>query len=419
MLDPRRQPHPRADPMSTVEVSAEEALADLITRVGAARRTHIGFPAAQDMDWSAVAALTGTLLNNCGSPLDDDVFAGQTKAMEREVLATFADLFRADVNTVRGYVSAGATEGTLWALSQARTRHPDTIVYHSQSAHYSVGKSATLLGLPAVAVRADDSGEIDYHDLLRHLHRNAHRPATVVATVGTTMREAVDDIRRINAGLDDIGASARWIHADAALAGVPLALLDPGSRPGIDFADGADSIVVSGHKFFGTPMPCAVVLARHASAGQHVTYIDAHDTTVSGSRDGHAPLALWWALKTLGRGGLRRRAERARRMAEYTRRRLDHLGWTAYRNVHAFTVYFKTPPEAVVSRWRLPVDAGWSHVICMPGVTRNILDAFLADMSRATAASRGQITKPQPGKASRSRSTHRSTSRRGAIHAVS
>jgi histidine decarboxylase len=369
------------------------------------------------MDWSAVAALAGTLLNNCGSPLDDGVFAGQTKAMEREVLATLAGLFRADADTpVRGYVSAGATEGTLWALSLARTRHRDTVVYHSQSAHYSVGKSAALLGLPVVAVRADDSGEIDYHDLRRHLHRNAHRPATVVATVGTTMQEAVDDIRRINAALDDSGAAARWIHADAALAGVPLALVHPDSRPGMDFADGADSIVVSGHKFFGTPMPCAVVLARHASTGPHVTYIDAHDATVSGSRDGHAPLALWWALKTLGLSGLRRRAERARRMAEYTRRRLDHLGWTAYRNAHAFTVYFKTPPEPVVSRWQLPADAGWSHVICMPGVTRNMIDSFLADLSRATAASRGSTTRPRAG---RSRPTHRSIPIPGAIHAIS
>lgn len=65
MPEPRREPHSSHD---RALAGPAVVLADLIARVRTARRTHIGFPAAQDMDWSAVSALTGTLLNNCGSP---------------------------------------------------------------------------------------------------------------------------------------------------------------------------------------------------------------------------------------------------------------------------------------------------------------------------------------------------------------
>jgi histidine decarboxylase len=119
--------------------------------------------------------------------------------------------------------------------------------------------------------------------------------------------------------------------------------------------------------------------------GRCVDYIASVDTTITGSRSGHTPLLLWYALARYGVDGLRARAEAARRLAAYTQARLTEIGWEAWRNPHAFTVVLKTPPPAVTSRWVLANGSdGWSHVICMPGVTAAQIDRFVGDVASAT-----------------------------------
>ncbi|WP_344513171.1 pyridoxal-dependent decarboxylase [Dactylosporangium maewongense] len=163
----------------------------------------------------------------------------------------------------------------------------------------------------------------------------------------------------------------RWVHADAALAGIPLGLLDPADRPGFDFGDGATSIVVSGHKFLGVPAPCAVLIVRDSARprhhtghdaghgpggdavyGRHIDYVGSLDTTVSGSRSGHMALMAWWALQTWGLDGLRRRAEQARELAAATTQRLDDIGWRAWRHPLALTVVLDQPPGFGITRSR-------------------------------------------------------------------
>jgi histidine decarboxylase len=272
-------------------------------------------------------------------------------------------------------------------LHLARRLHPDGVVYHSATAHYSVPKAIDLLAMPSIAIRVDEAGHLDYDDLSAQLDRHRDRPAIVVATIGTTMTEAVDDVRRIDQILDSLAIRRRFVHADAALAGIPLALLDPTKRPGFDFADGADSVVVSGHKFIGSPFPCGVVVVR-ASDRMRLTrgaaYTGSPDTTVSGSRSGHAPLLLWYAIRRNGVDGLRARADRSRELAAYAHRRLIDIGWDAYRNEHAFTVVLATPPTPVTDRWVLASSGGRSHIVCMPGISRTQIDQFVADLHAAT-----------------------------------
>src|SRR5262249_50090245 len=105
--------------------------------------------------------------------------------------------------------------------------------------------------------------------------------------------------------------------------------------------------------------------------------------TISGSRSGHAPLLLWYALRTLGIEGLRRRADECRRLAAYTMKRLVETGWEAFRHDHAFTVVLRTPPEQVTKQWVLAASNGWSHIICMPGITYSQIDGFVKDLEIA------------------------------------
>jgi histidine decarboxylase len=365
---------------------------DSLTRAWeAARPLNIGFPGATDFDFADLGpVLGGQLLNNVGDPFVDGSAANQTKWAEREVVGFLADLFRVPRPQVWGYVTSGGSEGNLYGLWVARSLFPDGIVYHSDAAHSSVDKAVSLLGMASVRIRTDRWGSLDYADLTAEVRANRTRPAVVVASIGTTMTEAVDDVRSIHAVLDDIAVRRRFVHADAALSGIPLALMDPGARFGFDFADGADCITVSGHKFLGCPMPCGVVLVRRelrdrvAQAGR---YTGSPDTTITGSRNGHTPLLLWQRLATLGVDGLRRRAEASRQLAEYAHMRLLEIGWPAHRFPHAFTVLLRTPPEPVASQWVLAsTGGGWSHLIAMPGVTRDQVDAFVDDLTEASAS---------------------------------
>jgi histidine decarboxylase len=353
-----------------------------------ARQTNIGFPGATDFDYAALAPFFAShLLNNVGDPFSDGTGTNHTKAMEREVVAFVADLMRAPAGDRWGYVTTGASEGTLYALLLARALYPNGMTFVSDAAHYSVEKALDMLAMRSITVRADENGEVDYNDLAGQVDRHRESPAIVVANIGTTMTEAVDDVRRINQILDAAAIRRRFVHADAALSGIPLALLPIDERPGFDFADGADSVIVSGHKFIGSPIPSGVVVVRashRARLAQSIAYTGSPDTTITGSRSGHAPMLWWYAIRRHGIEGFRRRADQAREIAAYAHRQLIRIGWDARRNPNAFTVVLRTPPPPVTARWVLASSNGWSHIVCMPGVTRDQIDAFVADLHATT-----------------------------------
>ena len=117
----------------------------------------------------------------------------------------------------------------------------------------------------------------------------------------------------------------RYIHSDAALDGAFAAFLEP--RPHYDFADGADSVAISGHKFIGAPIPCGVVVARKRNVqriAHAIDYIGSLDTTITGSRNGITPVMLWKRIRELGVDGLRERIDRSLENAAYLERGSRH-----------------------------------------------------------------------------------------------
>lgn len=389
----------RAAPV--VEPTVAQRLVEFQRDLELARPRNIGFPGAVDFDYTPLAPfLTRELLNNVGDPYVDGHGRNHTKRFEREVVEMLADIFRAPADDRWGYVTSGGTEGNYWALRLAQRvfaasgtfgRRP--VVYFNERAHYSIPKIVRDLGLDAVPLRADEFDRLDYDDFRDQVNRRRDRPVVVAATIGTTMSEAIDDIRVIGGILDQLAVHERFIHADAALAGLPLGLLDPDRRPGFDFADGADTISISGHKFPGSPSPNGVVLARRSRSEpylRNVSYTGSPDTTIAGSRSGHAALVLWYALNHHGVAGHRRRAEQARELAAYTHAQLQQLGWPAHRHPLAFTVMLQTPPDRVLQKgWVLAEgDNGWSHLLTMPGITIDVVQDFLADMTAAIAETR-------------------------------
>lgn len=365
-------------------VDLTDELSARLRRLTQHRATNIGFPAAADFDYSELAPFLAFLLNNLGDPYIAGAWPAHTKDLEIEVVDFLADLFDAPHDDRWGYVASGGTEAVLFALRMARSVYPRGIVYFCESAHIAIPKSADILGLPALTIRATGSGEMDYDDLRYALGQHRDQPAIIVANIGTTMTEAVDDVGHIKRVLRSLAIHEHYIHADAALAGIPLAVDEEPAAwtlaPG-----GANSVCVSGHKFIGSPIPYGVVVTRRSlveRTRRGGAYTASPDTTISGSRAGHAPLFLWYALHHIGwRDGLRSRAERCRELANYAVRRLSDIGWEAWRNPRAFTVMLRTPPAEITNKWTLATHDGISHLICMPGITQDHIDRFVDDLA--------------------------------------
>jgi glutamate/tyrosine decarboxylase-like PLP-dependent enzyme len=109
--------------------------------------------------------------------------------------------------------------------------------------------------------------------------------------------------------LDECGfdESNFYIHCDGALFGMMIPFVK--KAPKVSFKKPIGSVSVSGHKFVGAPVPCGVVMTRLKlikSVSSDVEYLNSRDATIMGSRNGHAPIYLWYTLtmkvRTLKRG---------------------------------------------------------------------------------------------------------------------
>ncbi|RAJ36963.1 histidine decarboxylase [Pedobacter cryoconitis] len=370
--------------MEQHNLSAENAgrLKELMERLTADSELMLGYPVSKDFDYSELAKFLNYPINNLGDPFVASTYNVGTREMEREVLEFFASLFRAPVNNWWGYVTNGGSEGNLYGLYLAREIHPKGMVYFSQATHYSVQKNLHLLNMPNIVIRTQASGEIDYDDLRDTIKMNRHMPVIIFANIGTTMTEARDDVRKIRSILQELAIQHYYIHADGALSGSYSAFIEP--RPAFDFADGADSIAISGHKFIGSPIPCGVVVVKKNNRdriARSVSYTGSMDTTITGSRNGHTPLFLWYMIKSLGLEGFKKRALHSLEVAAYAEMRLKEIGINAWRNPDSITVNLPEPASHVRIKWQLALENGWCHIICMPNVTKHQIDQLVMEIA--------------------------------------
>jgi histidine decarboxylase len=346
-------------------------------------RYFIGYPIAMDFDYSELYPLLQLPLNNVGDPFVESTYDLNSRSLELEVLRFFAAVFKAPEDNWWGYVTNGGSEGNLYGLYVARELYPEGIVYYSEATHYSVQKNIQLLNLRGIVIRTHESGEMDYEDLREMIGLHRERPVIILANIGTTMTEAKDDPGKIRQVLKQLAVKNHYIHCDAALAGVYSALLE--LKPGFDFSHGADSIAISGHKFIGSPIPCGIVLVKKNykdRIGKAIPYIGTLDTTISGSRNGHSPVFLWYAIKKMGIEGLRERGLQSLAMAEYLTEQLLSMGIAAWRNPSAITVVFAAPSARLRQKWQIATESGWSHIICMPGLKKELIDEFLGELAQ-------------------------------------
>ena len=360
--------------------AVQERLDLLLEQMQASTGQQVGFPGSQEFDYSPLLPFLQFSLNNVGDPFHDSGYRTNTHGIEREVISRFAELTRLDAGQAWGYVTSGGTEGNMYGLYLARELFPNAMFYFSEDTHYSVLKNVRVLNARYIMVESQKNGEIDYHDLHDMIRVHRDLPAVVMANIGTTVRGAVDDLEKIKGIFDELDVTRSYIHADAALSGMILPFVAEPQPFGFDA--GIDSISISGHKLIGAPLPCGVVVTRRRHVervGRAVEYVGVHDTTLSGSRNGFAPLMLWYALATLGEEGLRDKVTRMLDTAEYAVGRFNKSGIPAWRNRNSATVVFPKPAPPVFAKWQIAPEGRDVRIVTMPHVTREMIDELVQD----------------------------------------
>ena len=345
-------------------------------------KTFVGYPVNTSFDYSELFDFLSIPLNKVGDPFCSSYYGLDSREFEREVLDWFASVHQAPKDNYWGYVTNGGTEGNLYGLYLARELYPKGVVYYSQDTHYSVSKNIRVLNMENVMIKSRRNGEMDYQDLENMMSTWRSAPPIIFANTGTTMKEGFDNIEEIKKVLKNLAIPEYYIHVDAALGGMTLPFID--GAPQFDFTTGVQSVSISGHKFIGSPIPCGVVLALKSNVGRvsrAVEYVGSLDSTISGSRNGFTPILLWYAIKKYGYNGFKKLVRHCIRTAEYAVRKFNESGIKAWKNEHAITVVLPRPKEELVKIWKLAVQDDIAHIICMPQVTKGMVDKIIKDIN--------------------------------------
>lgn len=336
---------------------------------------HAGFPYNLNYDYNELLSFFKYTINNLGDPFVQSNYQIDSRYFEQETIKFFANLYQAE--NWWGYITSSGTEGNLYGILLGRETYPEGILYSSDDSHYSVRKAAHLFRISHVVVESQVNGEINYQDL--HKKLQSDRPAIINLNLGTTLKGAVDNLDLILETLQAKGIKDFHIHCDGALGG----MIVPYTQPHwVNFERPIHSVSISGHKFIGCPFPCGIVLTRNElveKVTNKIDYIDSIDTTINGSRNGHAALFLWYAIEQR-KHLFSQEVDDCVSKANYFYQKLKQGGVKyCLLNPNSCTVVFTKPDDKIVKKWQLAASENIAHVIVMQNHSHEILNEIVQD----------------------------------------
>ncbi|MDH3468047.1 MAG: pyridoxal-dependent decarboxylase [Gammaproteobacteria bacterium] len=265
-------------------------------------------PAAALTD-ALVSGLNNNLLFRELSPIASDI--------EEILIAEFAERLGLPVATVGNFCSGGSLANltALFAACGGYTNldRSDICIWCAVSAHTSIGKAASVLGIPpqrVMRVAVDAAGRLDVVEVRNGLARNGAGLNIVVGVAGGTVTGAIDNLVEIGELCAQFSA---WFHVDAVYGGALM--YSDRYRDGLNGIAAADSIALGPQKWFYVPRLCALTLfpdrvrfeSTLATPMPYSAGARAHRGTwgLQGSRRADA-VTLWVLLQALGRRGCAR-----------------------------------------------------------------------------------------------------------------
>ena len=205
--------------------------------------------------------------------------------------------------------------------------YEDLAILVSERGHYSLKKSADILGIGqenVIAIPTDEHNKIDCQKLSLKCHELAEKNVKVLAIVGVAGTTETGNIDP----LDKIAEIAQQhdchFHVDAAWGGATL--LSNKYRPLLKGIEQADSVTIDAHKQMYVPMGAGLVIfkdpASVSAIEHHAEYIlrkgskDLGSHTLEGSRPGMAML-VYASLHIISRPGYEMLINQAIEKAEY------------------------------------------------------------------------------------------------------
>lgn len=356
----------------------------------------------------------GILCSMCSEPLDaakkayslaleknlgdESLFPG-TAQIEREAVSMLGSLFsRAEA---KGHIISGGTEANITALWVARSldKKGRREILLPESAHFSFETAANLLELKLVKIPLTSNFTVDTSKMRKKIGGNT---LAIIGIAGSTGLGTVDPITE----LSDIALEHNvYLHIDAAFGGFVLPFLqDLGLYKGVfDFkASGVKSITVDPHKMGLCPLPAGGILFRDQSPllsaiSRSVLYIGQGRTTfttITGTRPGAPAVAVWAALKRLGRSGYRQIVKQCienTSMLVGDLRQIDgvHLLAEPTMNIVGFTcpgLDNSVVVDVLAKKgWALSLFPTHIRVVVMPHTESKYLKAFSVDLKMVLA----------------------------------
>lgn len=202
--------------------------------------------------------------------------------IEDQLIKWFAATAGMNPRKATGTFTSGGTQSNLQALYTSREKalqsgsSLDSLrILCSSEAHYSIARSAHILGLPKEAViriDSDSNGVLKIASLRRTINSlieadGKHTIACLVLTAGTTDLGAIDPISQATQIAQQHGI---YVHVDCAYGGALL--LSDKDQKLLSGLHQANSFSLDFHKSFFQPVACSALIYRDLTELEHVTW---------------------------------------------------------------------------------------------------------------------------------------------------
>jgi tyrosine decarboxylase/aspartate 1-decarboxylase len=325
-----------------------------------------------------------------------------TQEIEREVLNVIAvDIFKAQPDSIDGYISPGGTEANIQAIwmyrnyyrYQKQAKLEEIVILASEDTHYSIPKAANVLMLDWLKIPVDfENREIDkmaLEQIILQAKQNGKKYFIAVANMGTTMFGSVDNPEDYTQVLEKHNLEYK-LHIDGAYGGFVYPFSNQKSIQ--NFANPKiSSITIDAHKMLQSPYGTGVFICRKGLIENVLTkeaeYVEGMDLTLCGSRSGANAVAVWMILFTYGPYGWFEKVSTLQMRTQYLCNELDELHINYFREpfMNIVTIHSQYIPEAIAKKFDLVPEQHnesnkWYKIVLMNHVEIQHLNAFINDL---------------------------------------
>jgi len=220
-----------------------------------------------------------------------------------------------------GIAASGGTLSNLNALIAARHNaglgsDPNSVLFVSEDAHSSFIKCTRIMGLDEsnlVRIKTDNKGCMDIQNLMESLDKCStenKKIFAIVATLGTTVRGAIDPIKDISEICKERNI---WLHIDGSIGGIFAVTSIP--IEGLNNLNQANSITINPQKIIGITKTSSLLLVSNIRTLENTfstglpyisskkNIINRGEIGIQGSRPAEV-IKLWLGLRFLGLKGI-------------------------------------------------------------------------------------------------------------------